>query len=210
MGASWNPDYSRRLASGAIQSDAAHLARKLLWIQFFLLARAVSWPPKPKHRELLSNSTMTIDKNNEIRRETDRKGCRETHNVRRPVLCKDHDGILDSSEEREGGNDPSGLPVPQRRRFDPSKLVPPRDAEGWLLPPSDGRRRSKRLMEKHKAQVKAAIARDIRSWEWFGEQQRAAAAAPLLEAGVHPSNITYVYSDDVQNAYRLTRQWMRP
>jgi hypothetical protein len=65
-------------------------------------------------------------------------------------------------------------------------------------------------MEKHKAQVKAAIARSIRSWERHGEQQRAAAAAPLLEAGVHPSNITYVYSTDVQEAYRRTRLWMQP
>ena len=130
---------------------------------------------------------MNIDENNGIRRETDQKSCRETHDVGRPVLCKDNDGI----------------PVPQRRRtFDPTKCVPPRDAEGWLLPPSDGRRRSKRLMEKHKAQMKAAIARDIRSWERFGEQQRAAAAAPLLEAGVHPSNITYVYGDDARDAVR--------
>ena len=130
---------------------------------------------------------MNIDENNEIRRETDQKSCRETHDVGRPGLCKDNDGILVSSEK---GNTTVAAKAPSR------------DAEGWLLPPSDGRRRSKRLQAKHKAQIKAAIARDIRSWEWFGEQQRAAAAAPLLEAGVHPSNITYVYGDDARDAVR--------
>ena len=75
---------------------------------FFVLARAVSWPPSPKHRE--SNLTMTIDKNNEIRRETNRKGCRETHDLKLPFLLKVHDGILVSSEKGNSGIDPGKLP----------------------------------------------------------------------------------------------------
>ena len=53
---------------------------------------------------------MTIDKSNEVRRETDQKGRRETHDIRVSLMCKDPDGILVSSEERNCGINPSRLP----------------------------------------------------------------------------------------------------
>ena len=53
---------------------------------------------------------MTIDKSNEVRRETDRKGRRETHDTRVSLMCKDPDGILVSSEEENCGINPSRLP----------------------------------------------------------------------------------------------------
>ena len=53
---------------------------------------------------------MTIDKNNEIRRETDRKDCREAHDLRLSLPYKDQNGILVSSEKGNCGIDPSKLP----------------------------------------------------------------------------------------------------
>ena len=53
---------------------------------------------------------MTIDKSNEVRRETDRKGRRETHDIRVSLMCKDPDGILVSSEEENCGINLSRLP----------------------------------------------------------------------------------------------------
>lgn len=94
--ASWNPDRSRLLATGAIQSDAAHLARKFFGSNFFGgLGGFLAAKPEASGKQFDDDYRQ----NNEIRRETDRKDCREAHDLRLSLLYKDQNGILVSSEK---------------------------------------------------------------------------------------------------------------